>query len=94
MLNPAFMSARGQPVSADAYTVEHFQFDEKGYLHAGMWLHDPKNYARTPFLRRVYDRNFSPSVITKVDCDPYTFFRAMDLEGDLQTFWDRAQFRR
>jgi len=94
MLNPAFMSARGQPVSADAYTVEHFNFDEKGYLHASMWLHDPKNYARTPYLRRVYDRNFSPTVITKVDCDPYTFFRAMFLEGELDTFWERAAFRR
>lgn len=93
-LNPAFMSARGQPVSADAYTVEHFYFDDKGYLHADMWLHDPKNYARTPYLRRVYDRDFSPRVITKVDCDPYTFFRALYLEGDLETFWERARFRR
>ena len=93
-LNPAFMSTRGQPVSADAYTVEHFYFDEKGYLHANMWLHDPKNYARTPYLRRVYDRDFSPSVITKVDCDPYTFFRALYLEGELETFWERARFRR
>ena len=93
-LNPAFMSTRGQPVSADAYTVEHFYFDEKGYLHADMWLHDPKNYARTPYLRRVYDRDFSPSVISKVDCDPYTFFRALFLEGELETFWNRAKFRR
>ncbi len=93
-LNPAFMSARGQPVSADAYTVEHFYFDEKGYLHANMWLHDPKNYARTPYLRRVYDRNFSPLVITNVDCDPFSFFRAMYLEGELDTFWERASFRR
>jgi len=93
-LNPAFMSARGQPVSADAYTVEQFYFDEKGYLHADMWLHDPQNYARTPYLRRVYDRNFSPLVITKVDCDPYTFFRALYLEGELETLWQRAPYRR
>lgn len=93
-LNPAFMSTRGQPVSADAHTIEHFRFDGKGYLHADMWLHDPKNYARTPHLRRVYDRDFSPTVITKVDCDPYTFFRAMFLEGELATFWERAAFRR
>jgi len=93
-LNPAFMSTRGQPVSADAYTVEHFRFDDKGYLHAGMWLHDPKNYRRPPYLRRVYDRDFSPTVITKVDCDPYTFFRGLYLEGELETFWERAKFRR
>jgi hypothetical protein len=94
MLNPAFMSARGQPVSADAVAVEHFYFDDKGYLHADMEVHDPKNYARTPRLRRVYDRNFSPTVITKVDCDPYTFFRALYLGGELEEFWNRAIFRR
>lgn len=94
MLNPAFMSARGQPVSADAFTIEHFYFDDKGYLHADMEVHDPKNYARTPRLRRVYDRNFSPSIITKVDCDPYTFFRALYLGGELEEFWKRAAFRR
>ena len=42
----------------------------------------------------VYDRDFSPSVITKIDCDPFTFFRALYLEGELETFWERARFRR
>jgi hypothetical protein len=93
-LNPAFMSTRGQPVSANAYTIEHFYFDEKGYLHGDMWLHDPVNYTRPPHLRRVYDRNFSPTVLIKVDCDPYSFFRALYLEGELEILWDRARFRR
>lgn len=93
-LNPAFMSTRGQPVSADAYTVEHFNYDDQGYLHANMWVHDPVNYTRPPLLRRVYDQDFSPSVITKVDCDPYSFFRALDLEGELEQFWSRSALRR
>ena len=93
-LNPAFMSTRGQPVSEDAFTVEHFRFDDKGYLHGDMWLHDPVNYERPPHLRRVYDQNFNPVVITKVDCDPYSFFRALALEGQLEAFWNRAPFRR
>jgi hypothetical protein len=93
-LNPAFISTRGQPVSAEAKTVEHFYFDEQGYLHADMWVHDPANYTRPPHLRRVYDQDFNPRVITKVDCDPYSFFRALDLEGQLQQFWDRARYRR
>ena len=93
-LNPAFMSARGQPVSENAEVIEHFFFDNKGYLHGDMWVNDPENYSRAPRLRRVYDRDFSPRVITKVDCDPYTFFRAMDLEGDLDTFWERSKYRR
>lgn len=93
-LNPAFMSTRGQPVSEDAFTVEHFYFDDRGYLHGDMWLHDPVNYERPPYLRRVYDQNFNPTVITKVDCDPYSFFRALALEGQLEEFWERAPFRR
>jgi len=93
-LNPAFMSTRGQPVSEDAYTVENFYYDEKGYLHADMVLHDPENYSRPPRLRRVYDQNFNLSVITKVDCDPYTFFRALALEGQLEEFWARSGVRR
>lgn len=93
-LNPAFMSTRGQPISADAYTEEHFYLDNKGYLHADMWLHDPQNYERPPYIRRVMDRDFSPNVITKIGCDPFTFFRALYLDGKLDEFWDRSQFRR
>ncbi len=93
-LNPAFMSTRGQPVSANAYTLEHFYMDDKGYLHADMWVHDPDNYTRAPYLRRVMDRDFSPSVITKIGCDPYSFFRSLYLENQLDEFWDRAALRR
>lgn len=93
-LNPAFMSTRGQPVSENAHTVEHFYFDERGYLHGDMWLHDPDNYERPPYLRRVYDQDFNPLVITKVDCDPYSFFRALALEGELEKFWSRSKYRR
>jgi hypothetical protein len=93
-LNPSFMSTRGQPISADAYTIEHFYLDNKGYLHADMWLHDPVNYARPPHLMRVMDRDFTPRVITDVGCDPYTFFRALYLDGKLDEFWKRAKLRR
>ena len=93
-LTPAFMSTRGQPVSADAKTVEHFRIDDRGYLHADMWLHDPANYTRPPKLRRTYDLDFSPNVITKVGCDPYSFFRALYLDGNLEEFWNRAEYRR
>jgi len=93
-LNPAFISTRGQPVSAEAYTTEHFFFDDRGYLHADLWLHDPINYTRPPYIKRVYDQNFNPLVITKVDCDPYSFFRALALEDELEEFWRRSEYRR
>lgn len=93
-LNPAFMHNHGKPISANAHTIEHFYIDDKGYLHADMWLHDPENYTRAPQRRRVMDRDFSPSVITKIGCDPYSFFRALYLEEQLEEFWDRAPLRR
>ena len=93
-LSPSFMSTRGQPVSENAYTIEHFYLDDRGYLHADMWLHDPENYLRPPYIRRVMDRDFSPNVITKIGCDPYSFFRALYLDGRLDEFWGRAEFRR
>ncbi|MEM9404209.1 MAG: hypothetical protein AAGA44_17200 [Pseudomonadota bacterium] len=93
-LSAAFMSTRGQPVSEDAYTVEHLYLDDRGYLHADMWLHDPENYSRPPYIRRVMDRDFTPNVITKIGCDPYSFFRALYLDGNLEDFWDRSEYRR
>jgi hypothetical protein len=92
-LTPAFMSTRGQPISANAYTIEHFYLDKDGYLHADLWLHDPENYTRAPYIRRVMKRNTGTPVVVKVGCDPYTFFRGLYLEGQLEEFWDRSAYR-
>jgi hypothetical protein len=93
-LSPAFMSTVGQPVSEDATTIEHFYFDAEGYLHGDMWLHDPKNYSRPPYLLRTYSKSPAQTVVTKFDCDPYSFFRALALDGKLEEFWSRADRRR
>jgi hypothetical protein len=93
-LSPAFMSTMGQPISADATTVEHFYFDTEGYLHGDMWLHDPVNYTRPPYLLRTYARSPAQTVVTKFDCDPYSFFRSLALDGKLEEFWSRADRRR
>ncbi len=93
-LSPAFMSTMGQPVSGDASTIEHFYFDADGYLHGDMWLHDPKNYTRPPYLLRTYAKSPAESVITKFDCDPYSFFRSLALDGKMEQFWNRSDHRR
>lgn len=93
-LSPAFMSTVGQPISADATTIEHFYFDSEGYLHGDMWLHDPVNYTRPPYLLRTYARSPAQAVITKVDCDPYSFFRSLAQDGRLEEFWRRGDRRR
>ena len=93
-LNPAFVHSRGKPVSANAHTTEYFYLDDKGYLHADMWVHDPENYTRPVHRRRVMDRDFSPTVITKIGCDSYSFYRALYLGEELEEFWSRADRRR
>lgn len=93
-LSPAFMSTVGQPISADASTIEHFYLDSEGYLHGDLWLHDPKNYSRPPYLLRTYARSPAQTVVTKFDCDPYSFFRSLSLDNELETFWSRSALRR
>ena len=93
-LSPAFMSTMGQPISANATTIEHFYIDAEGYLHGDMWLHDPENYTRPPHMLRIYSRSPAQSVITEVDCDPYSFFRSLALDGKLAEFWSRGDRRR
>lgn len=93
-LSPAFMSTMGQPISEDATTIEHFYLDPEGFLHGDMWLHDPKNYSRPPYLLRTYERSPLQAVVTKFDCDPYSFFRALALDGKLEEFWSRSNKRR
>lgn len=93
-LTPSFMSSRGQPVSGDATTIEHFYLDDRGYLHGDQWLLDSANYTRPPFLRKTFDRDFRPTVITEFGCDPYTFFRELYLQGQLEEFWERREQRR
>ena len=94
-IKPSFLSAgHGNPVSADAYTREYFALDEDGFLHRDMWLHDPQNYARPPYFPRVLDKSFAANVITRMGCDPYSYFRQMYMEGELETYFGRGEFRR
>lgn len=93
-LSPAFMSTLGQPISADATTIEHFYLDSDGYLHGDMWIHDPINYSRPPYLLRTYERSPAQTVVSKFDCDPYSFFRSLAQDDQLELFWSRSALRR
>ena len=94
-IKPSFLRAgHGNPVSANAYTREYFTLDEDGFLNRDMWLHDPENYTRPPYIPRVLDKSFAANVITKMGCDPYSYFRQMHMEGELETYFGRGEFRR
>jgi hypothetical protein len=71
-------------------TLEHFYPDAEGFLHGDMWLHDPKDYTRPPYLLRTYARVLAQSVISKFDCAPCSFFRVLALDGQLEEFRRRG----
>ncbi len=94
-IKPSFFRAgHGNPISGDAYTREYFYLDEDGYLHRDMWVHDPQNYTRPPYMPRVLDKSFAADVITKMGCDPYSYFRQLHMEGELEEYFGRSEFRR
>ena len=94
-IKPSFLAAgHGNPISANAYTREYFTLDEDGYLHRDMWVHDPENYTRPPHMPRVLDKSFAANVITKMGCDPYSYFRQLYMENELDEYFGRSEFRR
>lgn len=94
-IKPSFMRAgHGNPVSENAHTREYFYLDQDGYLHRDLWLHDPENYVRPPYMPRVFDKSFQANVISKMGCDPYSYFRQLHLENELEEFFGRSEFRR
>ncbi len=94
-ITPNFLRAgHGNPISGNAHTIEHYFLDDDGYLYADMWVHDPENYSRPPYMPGVLDKSFAANVITKTGCDPYSYFRQLDMEGELDELWSRSDFRR
>ena len=94
-ITPTFMKAgHGRPISGEAKTIEHYFLDEDGYLRADMWIHDAKNYDRPPYFPLHLRRNKRPTVITKVGCDPDSFYKQMYLTGEMEEYFNRGDFRR
>jgi hypothetical protein len=94
-LTPNFLRpGHGNPISGDARTIEHYNLDDLGYLHADMWVVDPENYDRPPYFERTLDRNYSAAVSTHVGCDAYSYYRQLYKEGELEEFFSRGAYRR
>lgn len=92
---PTFLKAgHGRPISGNAHTIEHYFIDDDGYLRADMWIHDPDNYERPPYFPAYLQRSEEADVITKVGCDPHSFYRQLHLEGEMEEYFSRAEFRR
>jgi hypothetical protein len=93
-LSAAFVDLNGQPLSEEARVVERMSLGDDGRtMRSEMTIHDPSNYRR-PIVRHRQWRKTPETVILEYDCDPYPFFRGLELEGTLNDYWDRMRQRR
>ncbi|MDX1561947.1 MAG: hypothetical protein R3305_03430, partial [Gammaproteobacteria bacterium] len=93
-LTQAFVDLNGQPLSEDARVIERMSLSDDGQrMRSEMTIFDPANYRR-PIVRHRQWRKTPETVILEYDCDPYPFFRGLELEGALEEYWDRMRQRR
>ncbi len=93
MLTPGYVDLAGQPLSADSRVIERMSLSEDGNtLRSELTLYDPANYKR-PITRHRSWRRDSARTILEYDCDPYPFFRGLEIEGTLEEYWERMRQR-
>jgi hypothetical protein len=94
MLTPGYVDLGGQPLSENSRVVERMSMSEDGEtLRSELTLYDPENYKR-PITRHRAWRKTPETVILEYDCDPYPFFRGLEIEGKLEEYWERMRRRR
>ena len=90
-LRPNYVDLAGQPLSGNAVVTEHISLSDDGnVLRSLLILHDPEFYKR-PITRFRQWRRTPDTAILEYDCDPYPFFRGLELEGTLQDYWQRMR---
>lgn len=94
MLNAGFVDLHGQPLSENSRVVERMSLEDGGQtLSSELTLYDPEYYKR-PITRHRTWRKTPETTILEYDCDPYPFFRGLELEGKLDEYWQRMRQRR
>jgi len=92
-LTAGFVDLAGQPLSENARVVERMWLADGGdTYHSVMTIFDPENYNRPITRHRVWHKT-PDTIILEYDCDPYPFFRGLEIEGRLQEYWDRMRRR-
>jgi hypothetical protein len=93
MLTPSYVDLGGQPLSENARTVERMSLSDDGQvLRSELTVYDPENYRR-PITRHRAWRKTPQTTILEYDCDPYPFFRGLEIEGKLDEYWQRMRQR-
>jgi hypothetical protein len=93
MLTASYVDLAGQPLSQNARVVERMSLHDGGQvLRSELTVYDSENYRR-PITRHRAWRKTPETTILEYDCDPYPFFRGLEIEGKLQEYWDRMRRR-
>ncbi len=93
MLTPGYVDLAGQPLSENSRVVERMSLSADGQaLRSELTLYDPANYNR-PITRHRAWRKTPQTTILEYDCDPYPFFRGLEIEGKLEEYWRRMRQR-
>jgi hypothetical protein len=93
MLTAGYVDLAGQPLSENSRVVERMSLSDDGQaLRSELTLYDPENYER-PITRHRSWRREPDLMILEYDCDPYPFFRGLEIEGALEQYWERMRRR-
>jgi hypothetical protein len=93
MLTAGYVDLAGQPLSESSRVVERMNLSADGQvLRSELTLHDAENYRR-PITRHRAWRKTPETTILEYDCDPYPFFRGLEIEGKLEEYWQRMRRR-
>jgi hypothetical protein len=93
MLTPGFVDLAGQPLSENARVVERMSLSADGQsMRSELTVYDAENYRR-PVTRHRAWRKTPQATILEYDCDPYPFFRGLEIEGKLEEYWQRMRQR-
>lgn len=93
MLTAGYVDLAGQPLSERSRVVERMSLSDDGrVLRSELTLYDPENYQR-PITRHRSWRREPDLMILEYDCDPYPFFRGLEIEGVLEEYWERMRKR-
>lgn len=91
-IKDAIWHRTGTPISAESEITEYMYVGEDGNLHVELVLDDPVNYNRPP-LRHTYWAPAPDYEFTHYSCDPHAFYRDLQLQGELEDYFD-SDYRR
>jgi hypothetical protein len=92
-LKDALWHRSGTPTSWEAKITEHIYRIDEDTLWVDMILEDPANYER-PLMRTTVWQARPDYEIQEYACDPHAFYRAIALDGRIDEYWGRSEYRR